>query len=90
MKMTIHPESISCILTIILTHTHIMPLRPKFYIHSSLNMANNSASVPTTQPSYSTELELANTHLGLTYLALCDIVKRHPNLITTIHPVLLL
>jgi hypothetical protein len=50
-----------------------------------LEMATNSA-----QPTYSTELELTNAHLGLAYLALGDMVKRYPHLITTLHPVLLL
>jgi hypothetical protein len=64
-----------------------MTLHPESH---TLTTANNSASAPTTQPTYSTELELANAHLGLTYVALGDIVKQHPKLITTIHPVLLL
>jgi hypothetical protein len=58
-----------------------MTLHPESH---TLTTANNSASAPTTQPTYSTELELANAHLGLTYVALGDIVKQHPNLITTI------
>jgi hypothetical protein len=53
-------------------------------------MDKDSIPVVPSQPTYSTEMELNNAHLGLAYSALGDMVKQHPHLITTLHPVLML
>jgi hypothetical protein len=53
-------------------------------------MSNNSSPLPNVQPHYATELELANAHLGLAYMAIGKMLKEHPRLVVGLHPVLLL
>jgi hypothetical protein len=46
--------------------------------------------LPTDQPHYSTEQELAKAHLGLAYMAIGKILKDYLRLVVGLHPVLVL
>jgi hypothetical protein len=53
-------------------------------------MSNNSSPLPNAQSHCSTELELANAHLGLAYMAIGKMLNEHSRIVVGLHPVLLL